>query len=267
VVDLHGSLHISSLYEWSDGKQVVDTSTAYIRKLQSSITPGAHRSLQRWRRHYRWEPDWRKVWRNTWLPYRAAKENCFLWQILYRSPATQQWRLPKLSRRDRATHCTRCNKGTQEDILHCIWNCPQSLVVWDWVCTMLQLVSRNRQVSLELKFQHVLLAEDLPPDFLIPKKFWAIFRAVTCWEIWKARCSHFMEDVRTTPISIIRKIWYRVCIYLSLFWRLKCSKIRTGPMEAGRAVQQMQRDFRRSTSIWSVHDNRLHTPSLPPRPP
>ncbi|CAM6091751.1 unnamed protein product [Calypogeia fissa] len=37
-----------------------------------------------------------QLWENTWISYRAAKENCFFWQVLYRVLATQRWRQPQL---------------------------------------------------------------------------------------------------------------------------------------------------------------------------
>jgi hypothetical protein len=181
--------------------------------------------------------------------------------------ATQKWRHPQLSQLDRATHCTRCDRGLQEDIIHCIWNCPQSLVVWDWVRIVLQLAAPTSSVNLELTFQHVLLAEDLPADYCIPTKLWAILRAVTCWEIWKARCAHYMEDICTTPASIIQKIWHRLSIYLGIFWRQKLTKIRTRGLDPIKATKDMQRDFSKCTQIWCLHELRLRVPKVPPRPP
>jgi hypothetical protein len=169
VADLGRALNIASLYEWRNGKQIFDTSTAHIRKLQSTIilehidlysaggaTTGGNRIGE-------------SSGRIAGCLIEQPRKIVFFGKFLYRTPATQQWRFPKLSRQDRATHCTHCNKGVQEDIFHCIWNCPQSLVVWDWVRTMLQLVSRSRQANLELSFQHVLLAEDLPQTFLFQR--------------------------------------------------------------------------------------------------
>jgi hypothetical protein len=202
--------------------------------------------------------------RNTWLPYRAAKENCFLWQILYRVPATQKWRFLELSRIDRATHCTRCNRGHQEDIIHCIWNCSQSLIVWDWIRRILEIASPVSGANLELTALHVLTAEDLPPDLHIPFKLWAVLRAVACWEIWKARCSHFMNSISTTPAHIIRTIWYRLLLYLKLFWRNKCTRIRTGRLELDKAKSDMHREFGRSIDIWYLTELHLTVPSVPP---
>ena len=144
------------------------------------------------------------------------------------------------------------------------WNCPHSLVVWDWVRKIIQLVAVHTGTNLELTFQHVLLAEDLPAHFSIPKKLWAILRAVTCWEIWKARCTHYMEDIRTTPASIICTIWYRLNVYLRLFWRHKFSKIRTRRLDPVKAQLDIQRDFGHCPQIWYLHKLRMCVPPTPP---
>jgi hypothetical protein len=151
---------------------------------------------------------------------------------------------PKLIRLDRATHCTRCSKGVQEDIMHCIWNCPHSLVVWDWVRRVLQLAAVYIGTNLELKLEHVLLAEDLPAHFRILKKLWAILRAVPCWEI----CI----------------IWYRLDVYLRLFWRHKFSKIKTKRLDPVKAQLDMQQDFGRCPQIWYLHNLRLSVDQMAP---
>jgi hypothetical protein len=81
-----------------------------------------HKSVKRWELRTTWDPDPQELWRETWLPYRSAKENAFLWQLLYHKLATQQWRAQALTVRDVLdTFCTRCTDNAVEDIYHCIW--------------------------------------------------------------------------------------------------------------------------------------------------
>jgi hypothetical protein len=47
----------------------------------------------------------------------------------------------------------------------------------------------------------------------------------------------------TTPEKIIKSIWYRLSLYLKIFWRLKSSKIRTGRLEPGKPTSDMHREF------------------------
>jgi hypothetical protein len=117
-------------------------------------------------------------------------------------------------------------------------------VVWDWVRRILQMSAAQAQENLELNFEHVLLAEELPADLKIPKKFWAIVRAVSSWEIWKARCKHYMENHHAAP-----------------------AKIKTGQLDPDKAKMDMQRDFGTNTQIWYFHEIRLQVPPVPPRPP
>jgi hypothetical protein len=44
VAECKGIMSLASQYEWRDGKQFFDTSTAHIRRLLTEITPEAHKS-------------------------------------------------------------------------------------------------------------------------------------------------------------------------------------------------------------------------------
>jgi hypothetical protein len=72
-----------------------------------------------------------------------------------------------------------------------------------------------------------------------------------------------MDDIRTTPVQIIRTIWYRLSLYLKLFWRSKCTKIRTGRLELEKARAAMHREFGRSPCIWYLTELHLTVPSTP----
>jgi hypothetical protein len=109
--DYYGELQIATQYEWRDRRGFFDTTTQHLRKLQAPERRVMHKSLQRWNRYFAWEPDPKRLWQQTWMPWRSARENTFLWQMLYWVPATQQWRFPKLPRTDDQTHCTRCRRN------------------------------------------------------------------------------------------------------------------------------------------------------------
>ena len=72
-----------------------------------------------------------------------------------------------------------------------------------------------------------------------------ILRAVTCWYIWKARCSHHMEGIQATSASIILTIWDGLGVYLGLSREHKFSKILTRQPEPVKAQQEMQIDIGR----------------------
>lgn len=48
-------------------------------------------------------PSPQDLWKNIWVPARSARQNCFLWQVSYHTPATNHWRFPGVSRADPAT--------------------------------------------------------------------------------------------------------------------------------------------------------------------
>jgi hypothetical protein len=204
----YGPLHIATQYQWCDGHSFFDTSTSHLRKLQAPEQVVMHKSLQKWKRYVDSKPDLRRLWQQTWVSWRSAKENAFLWQMLYWVPATQHWRFPQLSRLDDSTHCTRYRRNQVEDILHCMWSCPRSGRVWSWIIKLLEVASKAGEKPIVLQFHHVLLAEKLEDQYRVPEKLWQTLQASVSWVLWKARCKHVMENEHTTAKGDIRRTWY-----------------------------------------------------------
>jgi hypothetical protein len=123
-----GELGTTMQYVWRDKRDFFDTSTSHLRQLQSK-PPILHSAILKWQGRTNWTPNMRQLWRETWWPYRSQKENAFLWQIIYQIPATQKWQHPTLTSLDVATHYTRCTMHEQEDIVLCVWTCPQAVPV------------------------------------------------------------------------------------------------------------------------------------------
>lgn len=106
-------------YCWKGGTQLTDYATSSIPLLQNPQQARDHPAIRKWENQLNLRlPE--HVWHNTWLPFRSAKENTFLWLILFRAIATLSWVFPNLPHADSVTHCPRCNIGAKEDILHCL---------------------------------------------------------------------------------------------------------------------------------------------------
>lgn len=163
------------------------------------------------------------IWQGIWLKYCEANKNLFLWQLAYRVLATQRWRFPTLPANDAATWCTRCDLAVREDISRCIWSCPLSNWCWQWGMSMLTAISHNRHnvggLPITLTAAHVFIAHPLPVEWKILAKFWHILRAVSCWQIWKAKNEHYMANDRSGHRRTIRKSWHRFGTYLRKEWR------------------------------------------------
>lgn len=194
-------------YFWQDGFELFDYHTATLRHSQIPLRVTSHRGLTHWQNIFNVQLDERRIWRETWLPSRSNAENCFLWQMLYRTPATQHWRFPELPASDPVTWCTRCDLDLQEDILHCIWSCPISRQVWGWAQGLVQLSSPMAS-SLVLHPAHIIVALELPIQMQIPEYLWALIRPIVAWQIWKNRCSHYIEHKETTAAEVIYKAWH-----------------------------------------------------------
>lgn len=152
---------ICTQYAWTDGTVLINSSTSQLRLLQERQHAGAHLALAKWTNQLHQAVD-NEVWRFTWISYRSAAENTFLWQILYRIPATNKWRHPDLPATDPATWCVRCQLGAQEDLLHCLWAFPNASRCWMWCNRILKWVS-CRHPAIQIEPTHILIA--LHPDY------------------------------------------------------------------------------------------------------
>lgn len=91
----------------------------------------SHPAIQKWETDLNCSlPE--AVWAETWISFCAAKENAFLWQLIFRAFATLSWRFPARPHTDLLVWCLRCNQGLREDHLHCIWLCSSSHRCWQW---------------------------------------------------------------------------------------------------------------------------------------
>lgn len=152
-------------HEWFDGTPLLSSSTAQLRNLHALHCYAPHQAIHKWELALGCEVQ-ANIWRDTWLPFRGAKENTFLWQLLYRSIATQHWRFPTRP----ATWCTRCNLEAQEDTLHCIWSCPISRQCWLWGENLLQATTSRTALQGQLQPEHVLTASPIPTQWQVPSK-------------------------------------------------------------------------------------------------
>lgn len=212
-----------------------------------------------------------EIWRRTWLPFRGANENTFLWQLYYRVIATQRWRFPLSPADDPQLRCTRCDLMEKEDLIHCVWSCPLSQPCWQWGLGLLQASSDQRHrlggFRGTIEPAHVFVASPLPAEWMVPERFWLILRAVICWQVWKARNEHVMANRLSDPRRTIRKSWHRCSMYIRKEWAHLRSKIHRGQISLGEAEHIMQSHFGSNNEIWQLHGLVIQVPHVPPRPP
>lgn len=257
-------------YRWSDGTPFLDTSTSQLRAIQAQQRYKPHKATRRWEAELGCEIPG-DVWRGTWLNFRGANENTFLWQVYYRAIATQRWRFPALPADDPQITCTRCELSIKEDVTHCVWACPPSQACWQWAMGLLSASSGQRHrpggLRCTLVPAHVIVASPLPMDWQIPSRFWILLRAVLCWQVWKSRNEHYMANRRSNPERTIRKTWHRFSMYLRKEWAHLRQKIRNGRLSLAEAEHTMRTQFGNNRDIWELHGLVLQVPPVPPIPP
>lgn len=104
-------------------------------------------------------------------------------------------------------------------------------------------------------------------NFRIPQQLWDTLRAISAWNIWKARCKHHIEGTRSLSTSVIHLILARLKIYLRQEWQGYAHKIKLGQLNQTEALTRMTRSFGGSSEVWETHEEKLQIPPAPPRPP
>lgn len=164
-------------YRWSDGTLLVSSSTSQLRLLQVRNRIDTHSTLAKWERQLG-RRDLAEVWQATWLKYRLAAKNIFLWQFVYHVPATNRWRLPDRPASYPATWCQKCRLNVPKDVYHCIWDCLNSKECWQWCASILAWVSQGQHRGCRLLSSHVLIAESIPDEWDTPDRLWYTMRAI-----------------------------------------------------------------------------------------
>lgn len=260
------SSHFLKQYRWTDGTRILHSSTAQIRLLQVHGQGGPHGALEKWARQLS-RPIPFDVWEATWLRYRSAAENTFLWQLLYRIPATNTWRFPGRPATDAETWCTRCPLSIPEDAFHCVWSCAVSRPCWEWCSRILTWCSTQRMHMVRLSPAHVFIAEALPREWETPLSLWHTMRAILCWVIWKERNNEVFTGERSSTQRMIGIAWARLALYIKSAWHDLLTRVRARKITLLEASDRMADQFGSSGKIWSLQNIQVLIPPVPPCPP
>lgn len=118
-------------YRWWNGLEIFVVDTWILWTIQSQVPNMLHISPHRWTKQFSWHPHYFELWNPLWKDYRAAMENFFLWQLMYKIPTTNQWRFPLAGQTQLKAQCSRCVEDALEDDTHCFWTCFKSKAIWD----------------------------------------------------------------------------------------------------------------------------------------
>lgn len=82
-----GESTLLTQYQWRGGTPLTHSSTDLLRKVQNQQVACTHPAIRKWEAQLACRiPE--HIWHNTWFPFRSAKENTFMWQVIYRTIAT-----------------------------------------------------------------------------------------------------------------------------------------------------------------------------------
>lgn len=202
-----------------------------------------HPSLNKWELDLGYHLDLKRLWKGVWLPYWAMAEAHFLWQIAYHIPATHHWRFLDLPPEHPTTWCDRCRGQEHEDILHCIWLCPESMGIWNWVANLLEHAASHEE-PIVLQANEALLGMLLRMGLSsMPVMLWELLKGITCWKIWKSWCSWCREACWLTQQAVANLIWHRLRQYLHIEWHKLTVKCLIGQMEWSQVQTRFIKEF------------------------
>lgn len=253
-------------YQWQDGNTLIHSSTGQLRRMVTRHQMSPHAALHKWHNQLG-TPVPSDVWQLTWIDFRSAAENTFLWQLLYRIPATQRWRLLGRPATDPETWCSRCNLQVTEDLFHCIWDCPTSRQCWEWCSSILSWVSPGTQAPIRIQPAHVLIAAALPQAWDTPDRLWKTFRAIVCWIIWKDRNCHIFGGEQSNVPRMIALSWHRLSMYVNVAWKTLLKRVRLREVTLPEACSLMADQFGEMGKIWTLHEIQVRVVPVPPHPP
>lgn len=56
-----------------------------------------------------------------------------------------------------------------------------------------------------LKPANIYIAVPVPTIWQVPEKFWQLWKAILCWQIWKNRNEHYMAGKQASARKVIQK--------------------------------------------------------------
>jgi hypothetical protein len=80
--EYYNDLYATTQYVWKSGHSFFDTTTENLRRMQGPARTSMHKSVTRWTEHSPQQLDTARLWKETLVPYRSARKNCFLWQMI-----------------------------------------------------------------------------------------------------------------------------------------------------------------------------------------
>lgn len=164
-------------YLWRNGEEIFAVDTKLLRILQSPHSESLQIGPHRWTVELAWHPRPSDLWAPLWKDYRAAVENYFLWQLMYRILTTNHWRFPLAGQAQPETWCLRCPDRALKDGMHCFWTCAESREVWEWIWILVQRSVSSQSSYVTLTAAQALLGRRLPRHHKIPDRWWQILRA------------------------------------------------------------------------------------------
>lgn len=159
-------------FERQDSKDLFDTNMSHLRLILNQVEAQRHVSITKWTARVGRQVLVRQTCVIIWQPFLATKESCFAWQTLFHILATNKWRWPTLPNTDDAKKCKRYTLLALETISHCLWDCPHSRAIWNWVSFIAPLTSQQPDQTISLTGDQALIGRQLNCGPHIPLKWW-----------------------------------------------------------------------------------------------
>jgi hypothetical protein len=169
----------------------------------------------------------------------------------------------QITRNDPRTCCDRCQDAQHEDLLHRLWMCPASVVIWEWIFLVMTEAGKCSSRFTASPAQGLLGTKIHDAGRQFPEKLWEIVRGHGMWEIWLARDKLVMDNITVSREEIIHKTWFSVRQYLDIGWDDLLVKVAGGKLSQEQAEQAFAKDFGPVGCLFNFDQNRLLVPFTP----
>lgn len=142
-----------------------------------------------------------------------------------------------------------------------------TLIIWTWARSLVQHALPDQFKNMSIQIQHALMAAPLNVHPQSPTMWWELLRGACYWLLWKARCTLVMEQRRSTPRSIIEKIWHRLHLYLYQEWNKLQIMVGVNKIDSTKTRSIFSRQFRQDPIIYHFEGEALVVALSPPHPP
>jgi hypothetical protein len=171
-------------------------------------------------------PRWNTIWHKA----KAQKEAAFLWSVIHKAVAVNEWRGKISVEIDQS--CPHCGPQSVESVEHRFYSCPLAQQVWRYAANIVwQLFAKKRHLGPRKSFSMLQCLFDQPLCKTLKRfnRIWFFLRSGLPWIIWRQRNDLIFNKLQW-PIEKTRQIiWDALQDYGRIEWKRTLRDLEKAP--------------------------------------